>query len=92
MLLKWITRLGGSPSDHTGDFFEKCLAVPTLLDRVALINRGQGWVVRKLKEVLPKIRDSQMHADFSEMLASHEVNIARANETCARHVPQPPAA
>lgn len=85
MLLKWIFRLEGTPSERTGDFYEKCLAVPGLFDRVALINRGQGWVVRKLREVLPKIRDSQMHADLTEMLASHEVNITRANEACARN-------
>jgi hypothetical protein len=30
--------------------------------------------------MLPKVRDDALHRDLSEMLTSHEVNIARANE------------
>jgi hypothetical protein len=47
--------------------------------RVAFLNRGQGWVVRKLREILPRVRDDRLHADFAEMLQSHEANIAPAN-------------
>ena len=47
--------------------------------RIAFINRGQGWVVKKLREMLPKVRDDRMHADFKAMLESHEENIRRAS-------------
>jgi len=30
--------------------------------------------------MLPKVRDDSLHRDLSEMLESHEVNIARTNE------------
>jgi hypothetical protein len=80
MLLKWIRRLSGEVSPRTGDFYEKCLAISDLPERVAFINRGQGWVVRRLKEMLPKVRDEAMHADLSAMLKTHEVNIARAEK------------
>jgi len=80
MLLKWIGHLSGEVSPRTGDFYEKCLAIPDLSERLAFINRGQGWVVRKLREKLPKIRDDAMHADLSAMLKTHEINIARANQ------------
>lgn len=80
MLLGWIERLDGEASPKVGDFYEKCLAYSDLLERAAFINRGQGWVVRKLREMLPKIRDDQMHADLSDMLTSHEHNIARTND------------
>ncbi|HEY1710784.1 MAG TPA: DUF6306 domain-containing protein [Rhizomicrobium sp.] len=49
--------------------------------RVAFINRGQGWVVKKLREMLPKVRDDAMHADFKAMLDGHETNIALANQS-----------
>ncbi len=45
----------------------------------AFINRGQGWVARKLREILPKVRNDDLHADFTAMLRSHEENIACTN-------------
>ena len=79
MLLKWIAHLDGAASAKTGAFYEKCLAIPDLAERTAFINRGQGWVVKKLREMLPKVRDDAIHADFNAMLISHEENIARAS-------------
>ena len=67
--------LEGAPSLKTGAFYEKAMAIPNLLERLAFLNRGQGWVVRKLKALLPTIRDETIHADLTAMLASHERNI-----------------
>jgi nitronate monooxygenase len=47
-------------------------------ERIAFLNRGQGWVVRKLREMLPKVRDDALHHDLQEMLQAHEANIERA--------------
>ena len=80
MLLKWIRELSGEVSPRTGDFYEKCLVIADPAERIAFINRGQGWVVRKLREMLPKVRDDAMHADLSAMLKTHEENIERANQ------------
>jgi len=63
-----------------GAFQEKALAIEGLPERMAFLNRGQGWVVKKLREMLPKVRDDSLHRDLAEMLQSHEVNIARTNE------------
>ena len=79
MLLKWIGHLDGEPSSRVGAFYEKCLAFTDLQERIAFINRGQGWVVKKLREMLPKVRDDRMYADFKAMLESHEENIRRAS-------------
>ncbi|MGN6517149.1 MAG: nitronate monooxygenase [Rhizomicrobium sp.] len=79
MMLKWIAHLDGTPSSKVGAFYEKCLAFTDLKERIAFINRGQGWVVKKLREMLPKVRDDRMHADFKAMLESHEENIRRAS-------------
>jgi hypothetical protein len=51
-----------------------------LRERIAFLNRGQGWVVRKLREMLPRVRDDRLHVDLSAMLRSHEVNIDLAND------------
>ena len=83
MLLKWIVQLQGEASPRVGAFYEKCMAIAGLPERIAFLNRGQGWVARKLREMLPKIRDDALHADFSKMLKSHEDNIARANDATA---------
>ncbi|MGA9796756.1 MAG: DUF6306 domain-containing protein [Rhizomicrobium sp.] len=79
MLLKWLAHLDGAASPKVGAFYEKCLAIPDLSARTVFINRGQGWVVKKLREMLPRVRDDTMHADFTAMLVSHEENIAKAS-------------
>jgi nitronate monooxygenase len=56
------------------------MAISDLGERIAFLNRGQGWVVRQLRELLPRVRDNSLHADLSEMLRSHEANIALATE------------
>ena len=79
MLLKWIRHMGGEPSLRTGGFYEKCLAIADIRQRIAFINRGQDWVARKIREMLPRIRDNRMHADFAAMLVTHQANIAHAD-------------
>ena len=80
MLLKQLKALGAPASTRIGAFQDKALAIEDLPERIAFLNRGQGWVVRKLREMLPKVRDDGLHRDLTEMLQAHEVNIARANE------------
>jgi hypothetical protein len=80
MLIRHIKTLGETPSAKVGDFYNKAMAIADLGERVAFLNRGQGWVVRKLREMLPRVRDDRLHADLAEMLQSHEANIARTND------------
>ncbi len=80
MLLRQLKALGVAASPRVGAFQEKAMAIEGLPERIAFLNRGQGWVVRKLREMLPKVRDDALHRDLAEMLQSHEANIARANE------------
>ena len=71
-----IHRLQGDLSRNIGDFYGKAMAISDLGERLALLNRGQGCVVRKLEELLPKIRDDALHADLAAMLKSHRDNIS----------------
>jgi hypothetical protein len=80
MLLKWLKALGIPASPKVGAFHDKAMAIAGLSDRIAFLNRGQGWVVRKLSEMLPKVRDEGLHHDLAEMLRSHQINIERAAE------------
>ena len=36
------------------------MAIEDLAERIAFLNRGQGWVVRKLRELIPKVRDASL--------------------------------
>jgi hypothetical protein len=80
MLFGHITRLGETPSRQTGGFREKLAALPALDDRLELLNRGQGWVVHKLREAVPKIAEDPLRADLEEMLAAHQRNIERCTQ------------
>ena len=79
MLLKQLRALNEPASTKVG-IRDKALAIEVLPDRIGVLNRGQGWVVRKLRDMLPKVRDDALRRDLSEMLTAHETNIARANE------------
>jgi nitronate monooxygenase len=75
VLTRAVHQLAGEPSGKTGAFHDKAMAIADIPARLAFLNRGQGWVVRKLKGLLPTIRDESIHADLAAMLASHESNI-----------------
>lgn len=80
MLARHVARLGGSPSAETGDFLAKLAPVADTGAWLDLLNRGQGWVARKLGEALPRIHDDALRRDLEEMLAVHEQNIARCTQ------------
>jgi nitronate monooxygenase len=71
-----VRRLGGTPSNQTGDFVEKVRAVTGLVPKLQLLNRGQGWVVRKIDEMLASISDPALAAFLRAMADGHRVNIS----------------
>jgi hypothetical protein len=75
MLIRHIARLGGTPSHATGAFYDELLAVEEPDQRLDLLNRDQGWIVRQLREALPKIDDDALHGDLKDMLEIHERTI-----------------
>jgi hypothetical protein len=79
MLARHIRALGGMPSAETGGFYDKLVAIEGLPERLALLNRGQGWVVRRLRDVLRCVRDDRLYEDLKAMLEAHEANIHRCN-------------
>lgn len=76
MLSTHIKRLSAVPSRKRGAFYEKAMAIADLSARLAFLNRGQAWVERRLRELLPRVRSDMLHADLRAMLESHGDNIA----------------
>ncbi|SCW34884.1 hypothetical protein SAMN02927924_00100 [Sphingobium faniae] len=78
MLSRQLKRLETAPSRRTGAFYGKAMAIAEPWERLAFLNRGQSWVVRKLEALTPRVRDEGLHRDLRAMLESHRVNIERA--------------
>jgi nitronate monooxygenase len=74
-----LTDLEAEPSKKVGGFYENAMAIEGVEARLAFVNRGQGWVVRKLRTLTPRIRDRALHSVLHEMLQAHERNIDSAN-------------
>lgn len=80
MLAREIKRLGHTPSRRCGAFYGKVLAISDPFDRLAFLNRGQAWVVRKLAALLPRVRDEHLYGELREMLVCHQTNIDLAEQ------------
>lgn len=79
-LTREIRRLGGTPSRRCGAFYGKAMAIVEPEARLAFLNRGQQWVVRRLEALLPRVRDDALHAMLQNMRAGHVANITRVDE------------
>lgn len=75
MLMGQIERFGALPSRKTGAFYGKAMAIADPLERLAFLNRGQSWVVRKLEALMPRVSDDSLRDDLHAMLESHRINI-----------------
>jgi len=85
MLIRHVTRLGGAPSARTGAFYTKLAALERTDEQLDLLDRGQGWVVRKLSDALPRVVDAALRADLRDMLEVHLRNIGRCKELRSKH-------
>ena len=80
-----IRRLGGTMSEKKGDFAEKVMSMPTLPERLRLLNRGQGWVVKRLDVLLQQSDiDLETRSFLTEMRTVHARNIAGCDDLVCR--------
>jgi hypothetical protein len=79
-LVAHVRRLGGSPSNKTGDFVEKVRAVADFRGKLELLNRGQRWVIREIDKNLPNIDDEPLRAFLRVMAKGHHVNIGALDD------------
>ncbi len=78
-----VRRLGGNPSNKTGDFVEKVRAVGDFKGKLELLNRGQRWVIRKIEEQVPSLGEPRLKAFLTVMAQGHRVNIAAVDDALA---------
>jgi Domain of unknown function (DUF6306) len=79
-----VRRLGGTPSNMTGDFVDKVRAVDNFKGKLELLNRGQRWVVRKIREQVNDIADGHLEAFLRVMADGHDVNIGALEKALAQ--------
>ena len=81
-LVRSIETLGGVSSGKRGDFAEKVMHESTLARRLRFLNRGQGWVVKRLDGLLADPLPAAVTTFLDEMKKRHLRNI----EACDRLV------
>jgi len=74
-LVRSIKTMGGTISEKKGDFAEKVMREPTLAARLRLLNRGQGWVVKRLDGLLGETLPASVLGFLEEMKTRHITNI-----------------
>ena len=80
MLARQLRRYVGRNDIAAGAFFARLRAEPHHRARLALLDRGQAWVVRRLDAALPRIRDTGLLADLRWMRDLHVDNLAYARQ------------
>ena len=73
----------GTPTDRTGTFADKVLALEGEAERLALLIKGQSWVVRKIDEIPAAEMTPDEKSFFDDMHKAHVVNI----EACRKYLP-----
>jgi hypothetical protein len=89
VLVRHLQRLGTTPSRATGSFYERLRAIAGLPARLAFLNRGQRWVIRRLDEALPGLRDGWLRSDLHEMREVHVRNVARCEALITQLAKEP---
>lgn len=79
MLTGWLFRLGQEPPFVIGEFYHKAMAITGIEERIVFLNKGQAWVAKKLKAMLPGIDLVPLQEDLHDMQLNHAANIVLAN-------------
>jgi len=82
-LHRLIREREGTPTDRTGTFADKVLALEGEAGRLALLIKGQSWVVRKIGEIPTAEMTPDEKSFFDDMHKAHVVNI----EACRKYLP-----
>lgn len=78
-LINCLKTLDCVPDNSVGDFVEKCLAIENFDERLRFLNRGQGWVAKKIREALPLIEHPAIKQQLTDMLNDHRRNLDKVN-------------
>lgn len=67
-----IKAFGEASSPEAGAFDGKAMTIADLAERITFLDRGRGRVVRKLHEMLARVRDDRLHTSLADLVESHE--------------------
>jgi len=79
-LYGFLQARGAVPTANIGAFADKVIALPTEAEQVALLVKGQAWVVRKIDEIPPAELGAEEKAFFADMREVHVVNIDKCRK------------
>jgi nitronate monooxygenase len=82
-LFRLIEARGAAPRDKVGPFADKVLALRGEAERLALLIKGQSWVVRKIDEIPAADMTTGEKTFFAAMREAHVFNI----EACRKYLP-----
>lgn len=75
-LRECLLLLDTEPSHVRGAFYEKCMGISDLAERLALVDRGQKWVIRKLESLLEQVTHPRIRQELEAVLTTHQINSA----------------
>ncbi len=75
-----ILHEGGVPSNQVGAFAAKVKSLETLKEKLALLNKGQAWVARKIDEAIALGPQSETEVFLKEMKEKHITNIGEMDK------------
>jgi hypothetical protein len=79
-LFRLLQARGAVPTKNIGAFADKVIALPTEAEQVALLVKGQAWVVRKIDEIPPVEMNADEKSFFADMRDVHVVNIEKCKK------------
>lgn len=69
-----IKYLGSEPSVNLGIFYENAMMIESITDRLYFIDRGQRWVINKIKDSLESIDNKFVRKELANVLRIHVLN------------------
>ena len=75
ILASLVHDLDAKPTDKTGAFVEKVMALDTLEEKIELLIRGQSWVARKIEEFRHLVPEGSQTLFLSAIKLQHEENV-----------------
>ncbi len=81
-LYRLIQARGSVPDQKVGPFADKVLALEGETERLALLVKGQAWVVRRIDDVPAEQMTADERTFFAVMREAHVVNI----EACRKYI------
>lgn len=73
-LIACLAHLGVEPGSQIGAFHDRAMAIPDMVERLAFVDRGQRWVIRRIAAELPGCEDPFIREELRIILQIHQDN------------------